>query len=59
LHKARGTPGGPHYGCAVYLELLNPLSYASSGPCRVLTASLPAALSRHDLAGLPARGAAE
>jgi NCS1 family nucleobase:cation symporter-1 len=32
-------------GCAVYLELLNPLSYASSGSYRVLTASLPAAVS--------------
>jgi NCS1 family nucleobase:cation symporter-1 len=32
-------------GCVVYLALLNPLSYASSGPYRVLTASLPAALS--------------
>jgi len=30
-------------GCAVYLELLNPLSYESSGPYRYLTASLPAA----------------
>ncbi len=30
-------------GCAVYLQLLNPLTYASSGPYRVLTASLPAA----------------
>jgi NCS1 family nucleobase:cation symporter-1 len=30
-------------GCAVYLELLNPLSYASSGPYRFLTASLPSA----------------
>jgi len=31
-------------GCLVYLNLLNPLSYASSGPYRFLTASLPAAL---------------
>ena len=30
-------------GCAVYLALLNPLTYASSGPFRFLTASLPAA----------------
>jgi nucleobase:cation symporter-1, NCS1 family len=32
-------------GCIVYLSLLNPLSYASSGPYRFLTASLPAASS--------------
>ncbi len=31
-------------GCGIYLYLLNPLSYASHGPYRVLTASLPAAL---------------
>jgi nucleobase:cation symporter-1, NCS1 family len=31
-------------GCAVYIYLLNPLTYASHGPYRVLTASLPAAL---------------
>ena len=31
-------------GCLVYLNLLNPLSYTSSGPYRFLTASLPAAL---------------
>jgi NCS1 family nucleobase:cation symporter-1 len=30
-------------GCGVYLELLNPLTYASGGPYRFLTASLPAA----------------
>ncbi len=30
-------------GCVVYLNLLNPLSYASSGPYRFVTASLPAA----------------
>jgi NCS1 family nucleobase:cation symporter-1 len=30
-------------GCAVYLKLLNPLTYMSSGPYRYLTASLPAA----------------
>jgi NCS1 family nucleobase:cation symporter-1 len=30
-------------GCAIYLKLLNPLTYASSGPYRFLTASLPAA----------------
>jgi nucleobase:cation symporter-1, NCS1 family len=32
-------------GCAVYVALLNPLSYASHGPYRFMTASLPAALS--------------
>lgn len=32
-------------GCAVYLELLNPLTYASSGPFRLLSASLPAAVA--------------
>jgi NCS1 family nucleobase:cation symporter-1 len=32
-------------GCLVYLWLLNPLTYASSGPYRFLTASLPAATS--------------
>jgi NCS1 family nucleobase:cation symporter-1 len=31
-------------GCLVYLNLLNPLTYASSGPYRFLTASIPAAL---------------
>jgi NCS1 family nucleobase:cation symporter-1 len=31
-------------GCAAYLLLLNPLTYASSAPFRVLTASLPAAV---------------
>ena len=30
-------------GCAVYIYLLNPLSYESHGPYRFLTASLPAA----------------
>jgi NCS1 family nucleobase:cation symporter-1 len=30
-------------GCAAYLALLNPLTYASSGPYRFMTASLPAA----------------
>jgi len=32
-------------GCGVYLWLLNPLTYASSGPYRLLTASLPSALA--------------
>ncbi len=32
-------------GCLVYLKLLNPLTFASSGPYRFLTASLPAAAS--------------
>jgi len=32
-------------GCAVYVYLLNPLSYESHGPYRYLTASLPAALA--------------
>jgi len=31
-------------GCAVYMGLLNPLTFASSGPYKFLTASLPAAL---------------
>jgi NCS1 family nucleobase:cation symporter-1 len=31
-------------GCAVYMALLNPLSFASHGPYKFLTASLPAAL---------------
>jgi nucleobase:cation symporter-1, NCS1 family len=31
-------------GCAVYMALLNPLTFASSGPYEFLTASLPAAL---------------
>ncbi len=31
-------------GCAVYIGLLNPLTFASSGPYKFLTASLPAAL---------------
>jgi len=30
-------------GCGVYVYLLNPLSYVSHGPYRLLTASLPAA----------------
>jgi len=32
-------------GCAVYMVLLNPLTFASHGPYKFLTASLPAALS--------------
>ena len=32
-------------GCAVYMALLNPLTFASHGPYKLLTASLPAALS--------------
>jgi NCS1 family nucleobase:cation symporter-1 len=32
-------------GCAVYVYLLNPISYASHGPFRWLTASLPAAFA--------------
>ena len=32
-------------GCAVYIYLLNPLSYESHGPYRFLTASLPAAFA--------------
>jgi NCS1 family nucleobase:cation symporter-1 len=32
-------------GCAVYMALLNPITFASSGPYRFFTASLPAALS--------------
>jgi NCS1 family nucleobase:cation symporter-1 len=32
-------------GCAVYVYLLNPLSYQSHGPYRFLTASLPAAFT--------------
>jgi len=32
-------------GCAVYMALLNPLTFASRGPYEFLTASLPAALS--------------
>jgi NCS1 family nucleobase:cation symporter-1 len=32
-------------GCVVYMALLNPLTFASHGPYRFLTASLPAALS--------------
>jgi nucleobase:cation symporter-1, NCS1 family len=32
-------------GCAVYMALLNPLTFASHGPYKFLTASLPAALS--------------
>jgi NCS1 family nucleobase:cation symporter-1 len=32
-------------GCAVYMALLNPLTFVSHGPYRFLTASLPAALS--------------
>ena len=32
-------------GCAVYMALLNPLTFTSHGPYRFLTASLPAALS--------------
>jgi NCS1 family nucleobase:cation symporter-1 len=54
-----GSPGSPYYfwrgvnpialialaaGCAAYIVLLNPLTYASWGPYRFLTASLPAAL---------------
>jgi NCS1 family nucleobase:cation symporter-1 len=31
-------------GCGVYIYLLNPLTYESHGPYRLLTASLPAAL---------------
>jgi len=31
-------------GCAVYMALLNPLTFASSGPYKFLTASLPATL---------------
>src|SRR5882762_2752252 len=31
-------------GCAVYMGLLNPLTFASNGPYKFLTASLPAAL---------------
>jgi NCS1 family nucleobase:cation symporter-1 len=31
-------------GCVVYVVLLNPLSYASHGPYKFMTASLPAAL---------------
>lgn len=31
-------------GCAVYVYLLNPISYESHGPFRLLTASLPTAL---------------
>jgi nucleobase:cation symporter-1, NCS1 family len=31
-------------GCAVYMALLNPLTFASRGPYEFLTASLPAAL---------------
>jgi NCS1 family nucleobase:cation symporter-1 len=31
-------------GCGVYIYLLNPLTYASHGPYRILTASLPTAL---------------
>jgi len=31
-------------GCAVYIALLNPLTFTSHGPYRFLTASLPAAL---------------
>jgi nucleobase:cation symporter-1, NCS1 family len=52
-------PGSPYYywggvnpaavlslllGCGVYVALLNPLTYASAGPYRFLTASLPTAL---------------
>jgi NCS1 family nucleobase:cation symporter-1 len=52
-------PGGPYaylrgfnpaaifalaLGCAVYMALLNPLTFTSHGPYRFLTASLPAAL---------------
>jgi nucleobase:cation symporter-1, NCS1 family len=32
-------------GCGVYMSLLNPLTFASSGPYEYVTASLPAALS--------------
>jgi nucleobase:cation symporter-1, NCS1 family len=32
------------FGCALYMVLLNPLTFASSTPYRFLTASLPAAL---------------
>ena len=32
-------------GCAVYMALLNPLTFVSHGPYKFLTASLPAALS--------------
>jgi nucleobase:cation symporter-1, NCS1 family len=32
------------FGCAVYVALLNPLTFASRGPYEFLTASLPAAL---------------
>src|SRR5262249_31595409 len=32
-------------GCAVYMALLNPLTFTSHGPYRFLTASLPAAFS--------------
>ncbi len=54
-----GSPGSPYYfwrgfnpaalvalatGCAAYILLLNPLTYASWGPYRFLTASLPSAL---------------
>jgi NCS1 family nucleobase:cation symporter-1 len=54
-----GSPGSPYYfwrgvnpvalvalaaGCIAYVVLLNPLTYASFGPYRFLTASLPAAV---------------
>ena len=54
-----GSPGSPYFfwhgfnpaalvalaaGCAAYILLLNPLTYASWGPYRFLTASLPSAL---------------
>jgi NCS1 family nucleobase:cation symporter-1 len=32
-------------GCAVYIYLLNPLTYQSHGPFRLLTASLPSAFA--------------
>jgi len=56
---ARDAAGGPYaylrgfnpaallalaLGCALYMALLNPLTFASSAPYRFLTASLPAAL---------------
>jgi nucleobase:cation symporter-1, NCS1 family len=46
-------------GCAVYVGLLNPLSYASAGPYRLLTASLPATAAAglvHVLASRRRRG---
>jgi NCS1 family nucleobase:cation symporter-1 len=32
-------------GCAVYIYLLNPLTYVSHGPFRLMTASLPTAFA--------------